>query len=353
MVNRIHPKFQLNGIASGTEELKEIAYSFVKEGEPFEKDLGDFLLDWLSVRPEVKVFTSGSTGRPKPYLLQKQHMLHSAMATGSYFDLKPGDKALLCLPARYIAGKMMAVRAMALGLSLDVVPPSSEPLAEVRVPYEFCAMVPQQFMGSLDRMYLVKKLIIGGAPLSSKGIAAAQDLQTQVFETFGMTETISHIAVRRINPLDKTFHTLPRVKAGQDERGCLLIHAPDITTGPVVTNDLIKLLSPTSFEWLGRYDTMINSGGIKLSPEQIESKMQDVLNCPFFLYGVPDETLGQRLVLVLETEHVPEKLDRQLRKLKSLSSFELPREIIGVPRFETTGSGKTDRVETLKKICLL
>jgi O-succinylbenzoic acid--CoA ligase len=98
---------------------------------------------------------------------------------------------------------------------------------------------------------------------------------------------------------------------------------------------------------------MINSGGIKLSPEQIESKMQDVLNCPFFLYGVPDETLGQRLVLVLETEHVPEKLDRQLRKLKSLSSFELPREIIGVPRFETTGSGKTDRVETLKKICLL
>jgi O-succinylbenzoic acid--CoA ligase len=353
MINRIHPKFQLNSVAAGTEELKEIAYSYVKEGDPFEKDLGDFLLDWLAATPEIISFTSGSTGRPKRLRLQKQHMLHSAMATGSYFELKPGDRALLCLSTKFIAGKMMMVRAMALGLALDFVIPSSEPLADVQTPYDFCAMVPQQFMGSLERIHLVKKLIIGGAPLGARGIAAAQDVPTQVFETFGMTETISHIAVRRINPEEKVFHTLPRVKAGQDERGCLLIHAPDITSGQIVTNDLIKLLSPTSFEWLGRYDTIINSGGIKLSPEQIENKMQEILNCPFFLYGVPDDSLGQRLVLILETEKVPEKLDRQLRNLKSLSAFELPREIIGIPKFATTGSGKTDRVETLKKLSLL
>lgn len=353
MVNRIHPKFELNGAIADLEALKEIAYSYVKEGVPFEKDMGDFLLDWLSADPEITVHTSGSTGHPKPYRLLKQHMIHSAIATGSYFELKPGNRALLCLPARFIAGKMMVVRAMVLGLSLDFFPASAEPLAEVQAEYDFCAMVPQQFLGSLDKIHLIKKLIIGGAPMGRAGIQAAQSAPTQVFETFGMTETISHIAIRRINPPDTVFHTLPRVKVGQDDRGCLLIHAPDITTGTIVTNDLIRLHSPTSFEWLGRYDAIINSGGIKLSPEQIESKMQEILDCPFFLCGLPDDNLGQRLVLVLEAPNVPEKTSRQLRSLRSLSAFEIPREIISVPKFATTASGKTDRVETLKKINLL
>jgi O-succinylbenzoic acid--CoA ligase len=353
MIHRIHPKFTLDGIAAGEEGLKEIAYSYVKEGEPFEKDLGDFLLDWLSASPEITVFTSGSTGSPKPYRLLKQHMLNSALATGGYFELKPGDRALLCLSAKYIAGKMMAVRAIALGLSLDIVPPSADPLAGVSGQYEFCAMVPQQFLASLNRIEQIRKLIVGGAPLGSRGIAAAQEVPTAVYETFGMTETISHIALRRVNPPEMAFHTLPRVKVGQDDRGCLVVHAPDITTGAVVTNDLVKLLSPTSFEWLGRYDSMINSGGIKLSPEQIEAKIQEVLHCPYFLCGLPDASLGQRLVLVLESDKVPEKLNAELRSLKTLTTFEMPREIISIPRFATTGSGKTDRDETLRKLSLL
>lgn len=350
--SRIHPSFRLNGIAAGREDLGEIAYSIIKEGEPHEKELGDFLLDWLSASPTITVATSGSTGQPTLHVLQKQRMMHSAVATGSYFGLEPGNSALLCLPIRFIAGKMMLVRAMVLGLSLDFVKPSSEPLEGIHHAYDFCAMVPAQFLGALDQMHFIRKLIIGGAPLGPKGIKAAQPLKTEVYETFGMTETISHIAARRINPTEATFHTLPRVKVGIDERSCLVVMAPDIAADPIVTNDLIKLVSTTSFEWLGRCDNIVNSGGIKLIPEQIENKLQQFMDARFFVCGLPDDSLGQRLVLIVEAHPDPPGILKKLRSLKALSAFEIPKEVLSANEFASTGSGKINRHETLKQLGL-
>lgn len=346
----IHPAFRLNGACLGREDLIEVGYSLVKEGEPHERELGDFLLDWLSEQPAIRVKTSGSTGVPADLVLRKEHMSNSALATGNLFQLLPGDSAVLCLPVRFIAGKMMLVRAMVLGLSLDTPPPSSEPLQGLEGPYDFCAMVPQQFLNSLAQLPRVKTLIVGGAPLGEQGIKAARLLPTRVFETFGMTETCSHIAVRRVNPLQPAFHTLPGVTVKEDSRGCLVIHAPEITSAPVVTNDLVRCLSETQFEWLGRLDHVINSGGIKLQPEQIEKKLLKATDHRFFVIGMPDTVLGQKLVMIVEGHPEPEALMQHIRSLPSLSAYEVPKEVLNAPAFEQTQSGKVNRRATLEKM---
>jgi O-succinylbenzoic acid--CoA ligase len=347
---KLHQAFRLNGKAYAYEDLKELGYSLVKEGASHEKDIGDFLLDWLSDSPTVEVYTSGSTGAPGRHLIKKQQMIQSALATAAFFCLQPGNTALLCLPAKYIGGKMMLVRAMVLGLSLDYVKPSATPLKKKEASYDFCAMVPKQFLGSLEDIIKVKRLIIGGAPLGKKGVEAAQPLDTEVFETFGMTETISHFALRRINPPEPVFRTLAGIKAGLDERGCLIVYAPAIAATPLHTNDMARLVSDTAFEWLGRYDNIINSGGIKLVPEQIEQKLQEVINSRFFVTGLPDESLGEQLVVVVEDDPAPADLLQKLSRMHALSAYEIPKRILSIPEFVTTGSGKVNRSATLRKI---
>jgi len=346
-LERVHPHFRLNGQPYSLEELQEVGYSLVKEGEAYEREIGDFLIDWCTDHPDVGVQTSGSTGSPVVHRLSKESMIRSAEATARFFGLQPGHKALLCLPVKYIGGKMMLVRAMTLGLSLDYVMPSATPLENSGATYDFCAMVPLQFLSSLESLDSVRQLIIGGAPLGEQGIAAARTLSTQVFETFGMTETISHIALRRINPPEPFFHTLEGVTVSADERGCLVIHAPQLTGQPVHTNDLVRVVSETSFEWLGRYDRIINSGGVKLVPEQIERKLQGLIHTPFFIAGLPDEKLGQRLVLVVEARTDGEILLEQLRSSGALTTYEVPKQVLNAAAFSKTGSGKVDRLATL------
>ncbi len=348
--SEIHPNFRLNGHSYTATDLGEVGYSLVKEGEPHEQEIGDFILNWVSANPQITVSTSGSTGPPGLRSLQKRHMMASAQATARFFDLRAGQSALLCLPARYIAGKMMLVRAMILGLSLDYVAPGSEPLQGLLRHYDFCAMVQAQFLNSVGEMSRIGTLIIGGAPVGEAAIRAAQPLPTKIYETFGMTETISHIAIRRINPLEACFQTLPDVKVAADERGCLVVHAPEICESPVHTNDLVRLLSDTEFVWLGRLDHIVNSGGIKLVPEAIEEKLQSAIPCRYFLAGLPDPVLGEKLVLILEAERPPKKLMEKLRALKGLTPYEVPREVRAIPTFTTTGSGKVNRPETLKAL---
>jgi O-succinylbenzoic acid--CoA ligase len=347
---KLHQAFRLNGKAYAYEDLRELGYNLVKEGASHEKDIGDFLLDWLSDSLTVQVYTSGSTGTPGLHLIKKQQMIQSALATAAFFGLQPGNTALLCLPAKYIGGKMMLVRAMVLGLSLDYVKPSATPLKKKAASYDFCAMVPKQFLGSLEDITKVKRLIIGGAPLGKKGVEAAQPLGTEVFETFGMTETISHFAMRRINPPEPVFRTLTGIKVGLDERGCLIVYAPALAATPLHTNDMARLVSDTAFEWLGRYDNIINSGGIKLVPEQIEFKLQDVINTRFFVAGLPDDILGEQLVLVVEGVPDTAVLLPVLRNLKALTAYEIPKKVVSAPVFETTGSGKINRTATLLKM---
>ena len=328
----IHPQFRLNGIAFSFDDLKEVGYCLIKEGLPFEIAIGNFLIDWVNDDAFVYVKTSGSTGSPKQIKLEKQHMVNSAMATGSFFNLKSGDSALLCLPTEFIAGKMMLVRAMVLGLKLDYVAPNSKPLENNSKVYDFSAMIPLQLENSITHIKSIKKLIVGGAKISSHLIGKVQDKSTAVFVTYGMTETITHIAVKEIHNAQQiaseTFKALPDVTFKTDQRNCLVIHAPSIATEKVVTNDLVNLISATEFEWLGRFDSIINSGGIKLIPEKIEAKLAAIIKERFFVAGIPDEKLGEKLVLVIEGK--PRKIDFSSLEL---TAYEIPKEVFYATKF--------------------
>ncbi|NHF59227.1 AMP-binding protein [Flavobacteriaceae bacterium TP-CH-4] len=354
----IHPDFKFNGISFNREELKEVAYSLIKEGEPFELVIGDFLTDWINDKETIEVKTSGTTGKAKTIVLEKQKMVGSALATGKYFGLEPKDTALLCLPTDYIAGKMMLVRAMALGLEIDCVAPSADPLSLGNKTYDFAAMVPLQLQNSLNQINRIKTLIVGGAPIAASLKQALQGRKTAVFETYGMTETISHIAVRPINrSASKTsyegeapFETLPDITVTIDERGCLVINAPKISKESVVTNDMVNLLSDTTFEWLGRFDHIINSGGVKLNPEQIEAKLTPLIENRFFVAGLPDDRLGEKLVLVLEGEADASELSKKINALTSLEKFERPKHIFKIDKLKETGNGKIDRKASIESL---
>ncbi|MEO1011866.1 MAG: AMP-binding protein [Bacteroidota bacterium] len=355
----IHRSFKLNGYHIPKEALREVGYSLIKEGSSYERSIGDFLLDWLDEKPTVQVMTSGSTGTPRLIHLKKEHMINSALATGKFFALEPKDTALLCLPADYIAGKMMLVRAMVLGLALDYVEPSSNPLGLTTNTYDFCAMVPLQLQNSIKHLKRINTLIVGGAPVSRNVRAQIPESQTRIFETYGMTETVTHIAAKRLSRDDKTsnqnnhntsFSALPGVAFSIDRRDCLTIKAPKVSETQIVTNDIVVLISHTEFKWLGRYDNIINSGGIKLVPEQVEAKLSSLLDTRFFIAGLPDPDLGQKAVLVIEGETDREQLKQRMASSHSLDKFEIPRAIYTVPRFAETRTGKIHRKKTLDSL---
>ena len=362
---KVHSKFKLNGVAVSFHDLDEVSYSLIKEGHPHEKDFGDFLLNWIDKESTVQVKTSGSTGMPKMIVLEKQHMVNSALATGKFFNLEAGDSALSCLSGAYIAGKMMLVRAMILGLELDWVEPSTTPLLGNDKTYDFCAMVPLQLDNSLGQINRIKTLIVGGAPLSKSLKEKVQNVKTRIYETYGMTETISHIAVKKVNHVNAVgsrqpvrqagvvenyFSILPNVSITTNERDCLVIHAPDINFEPVVTNDIVNIISETQFEWLGRYDNVINSGGVKLIPEQIELKLASILKSRFFVTGIPDEKLGQKLILLVEENNENYELLEKAKSLETLEKYEIPKDIFFVKNFIETENGKISRMSTLQHI---
>jgi O-succinylbenzoic acid--CoA ligase len=280
----------------------------------------------------------------EPIKVPKQAMVNSALATGTYFNLGASTKALHCLPAQYVAGKLMLVRAFILGWDMDIVEPISKPLDGNNTVYDFSAMVPLQAQHSLDKLDRVKKIILGGAKVHSALVEQLQMLKTEVYETFGMTETITHIAAKRIG--DNAFNALPGVTFTNDDRNCLIINAPRVVVDLVVTNDVVEIIDSTNFIWLGRYDNVVNSGGVKLFPEQIEEKLAAHIFSRFFVSGIADETLGEKLVLVIEG--APYTIDDSV--FAELSKFEKPKEILFADAFAETGSGKVQRDKTLSNI---
>lgn len=338
----VHNQFKLNGFHLDREDLCRVAYSFIKEGEEFEKPVGDFLLDWFDSKSFIEMQTSGTTGAPKTISVSKQAMVDSALATGDFFDLHPGNKALQCLPVKYVAGKMMLVRAMILGLDLEFVAPSSHPLQNTEFDFDFVAMVPLQAQNSIQELKRVKKIIVGGAAVSKSLEKQLLKLPTEVYETYGMTETITHIAARKLG--EKTFTVLPNVTISYDDRNCLVIHAPRISPEVIVTNDIVELVNENQFIFLGRMDNIINSGGIKLIPEQIEEKLASKINHRFFIASKADNELGEKVVLVIEGE----KYDIDDALYEGLDKYEKPKEVIFIPNFVETASGKVMRKETLK-----
>lgn len=342
-----HKDFKIQGESfNSKDELIDFSKSISEE-------VHFFLVDWFNDESFVAVKTSGSTGIPKTIKLQKEYMVNSAIATGSFFNLPEKTSALLCMSVNYIAGKMMLVRALTLGWHIDVVEAVSSPLKNLEKCYDFSAMVPIQLNNSLNDIYKIKKLIVGGGVVSSELLKKIQDVKTEIFATYGMTETITHIAVKKLNNCHSelveisNYEALPNVTLSKDQRGCLVIRAPKVSNEVIVTNDLIEITSENSFKWLGRFDTIINSGGIKLIPEQIEEKLSKIIKERFFVIGIEDPLLGEKLILVIEGKKNNVILNK-VKNLDSLSKFEKPKEIYFLKHFVETPTQKIQRKKTIQ-----
>ena len=334
----VHPQFTLNGFSFTQADLSRVAYAYIKEGDVYEQHIGLFLLHWFDESDTITLTTSGTTGMPKKIVLPKQALVESAKATGHFFELGAGTSALLCMSVQFIAGKMMLVRAMQLGWQLDAITPQANPLQKVEKTYDFAAMVPLQVANAIDKLDLIKLLLIGGSPMTNGLRQQLRDLKINAFESYGMTETVTHIAVKSIN--EPYFNALPGVQFTCNENDCLSITAPRISSLAVETKDIINLINETQFEFLGRADSVINSGGVKLFPELIEQKLESKIQPRFYIIGKPDETWGEKVVLVIEANsyEISDTLFTELGK------FEKPKEVLFYQPFQETASGKVIRI---------
>lgn len=344
MINYIHPAFKLNGLSfKSIEELRHYALHLQQSTtEEYLIDLASLILEWFNEDDYVVLTTSGTTGPPKKMQMKKSALVASAKATGAFFQVGVGAHALLCMSTKFVGGKLMLIRSIILGWQLDVVRPSSTPLSNNSTIYDFVAMVPLQVQGSLVSFENVKQVIIGGAKVSESLRKKLLPLATKFYETYGMTETVTHIAAKAIT--EDVFHLLPHAQVSTDSRGCLVIDVPLIAKQSIVTNDLVKLLDHKTFQWLGRIDNVINSGGVKLYPEQIEEKLTRSIPYRFFIGSKEDDSLGNKVILVIESEpyQLPENIFEQLHK------YERPKEVQFVSTFVETASGKIKRKENIK-----
>lgn len=346
----IHVNFKLQGNSFASSAA---LISYVAE---LSEESALFLTAWFDITATVEVQTSGSTGTPKRMLLQKKYMRNSAIATGAYFGLGPTTTALLCMSSQYIAGKMMWVRALELGWHLDLEAVTSKPLDGIQKTYDFAAMVPLQLFNSIDKLHHIDKLIVGGGVVAPPLKAKLEALSTKVYATYGMTETITHIAVQQLNHVQENitglYKVLPGVNIDRDARGCLVIDAPKLSDAAVVTNDLVRIADSKHFEWLGRYDSIINSGGVKLIPEQIETKLAITCRGTFFIHALEDAVLGQKVVLLVEGEGKPIHDKQAILTFLShpvLEAYEVPKSIYFVKEFVYTETKKIQRTKTIAR----
>jgi len=353
----------INGKHYPPGELMILSDSLAAPDKPeWEQALGLFLRQWLDEKDYIEVMTSGSTGKPKLIMPEKKAMLTSATMTGEFLNLQKGQTALLCLKTSYIAGMMMVVRAMAWQMNLITVPPFGSPLDFIPDGQiiNFAAMVPAQVFNSLGTPESKQKLentgtlIIGGAPINRELENLLHPLKGNIYASFGMTETITHIALRRINGKQRSdfYNVLPGISVEADERGCLVARVPYLEQGTIITNDCVIIGSPGTFRWLGRIDHVINNGGLKLFPEEIESKAAPFIKQRFFIASQPDAKLGEIPCLVIESPMpLPENEVEQLfNKLRSaLRKEEMPRLILYADNFTETENGKINRKESLEK----
>ena len=359
MQNKYNSLF-VNGKLVTKELLSNMEAAEFACGSTIMADLYNFLLEWHNDKDYVIVQTSGSTGEPKRMKAHKQQMINSASITCNYLGLKQGDSALLCMPLKYIAGKMMVVRAMVAGLDLIAIEPSGHPLKNCNKKIVFAAMTPMQVICSLNvpqekrTLAKISNLIIGGGAIDAELEKDIKQLPGKIYSTYGMTETLSHIALRRLNGAGSNeFYTpFPSVALSLSKEGTLIIDAPLVCNNQLVTNDIAELLPNGQFKIVGRKDNTINSGGIKIQTENIEAKLRSRINIPFAITSIPDKTLGEAVALVVEQRDKYSFLSLpEIEKIcnEVLDRYERPKRIIYVSELPLTETGKVCRAE-LKKM---
>lgn len=332
----------------------------------FEKEVISFLLDWRSGKDTFDLQSSGTTGEPKSITLHKDQMIASAESTLNYLNISSGSKALLCLDPRYIAGKMVIVRSLIGNLELYGFNPTANPISEKIIgrSIDLASFVPYQIVEiinnshSFSNFQSIKNVIIGGAGISPELEKKLRPLNNKIYHSFGMTETVSHIALKRLSGEDhsKHFKVLPGIEIRTDNRGCLTVKGKITRGETIITNDLVQIKSNNEFIWEGRFDHIINSGGIKININSLEIKIRAVLesidlNNNFFIDHVPDEKLGEMIVMMLESGD--NEIDLAVMKgvlKKQLTKFEMPKKIYIIEKFSLIDSGKVDRKGMIKQI---
>ena len=314
--------------------------------------LEDFLTEWRADSTTVSVKTSGSTGTPKEMAVEKSRMVASAQMTCSFLGLKGGERALLCLPLEFIAGKMMVVRAVTCGLNLVSIEPCGHPLTDVDETIDFAAMVPMQVWNSLEvpaerkKLEKIGHLIIGGGGIDD---VLADKLKLvpvscHVWSTYGMTETLSHIAMRRLNGEEASewYRPLEGVKLDINKDNCLIINAPSVCRETIITHDVVEMRTDGSFRVIGRSDNIICSGGLKIQAEEVERRLKQYTKVPLCVTARRDHRLGEALVLIVQGTDVDD-IEQLCRRV--LPRYWCPRNIIKVAQLPMTANGKIARQE--------
>lgn len=342
-------------LLEGKEYTSDDIARFVAEGaENYPSAIWDlylFLNEWFNDSPVITVHTSGSTGAPKELIARKDQMMQSARLTCEFLNLQAGDTALLCMNLRYIGAMMVVVRSLVAGLNLIVRPASGHPLSDISEPLKFAAMVPLQVYNTLhtpeekEQLKQTEILIIGGGAVDEALEAEIKSLPIAVYSTYGMTETLSHIALRRLNGNSASNHYYPfsSVELSLSPENTLVIKAPLVCDDILQTNDIARIYPDGSFTILGRKDNVINSGGIKIQAEEIEKVLRPFIPMPFVITSVPDPRLGQAVTLLFEGELDIEELKNKVQEI--LSPYNRPKYIRMVDFIPQTGNGKINRVE--------
>lgn len=343
-------KITIDGRHLVGEELEQYCHSQLKKATvlEWERKIYAFILDWISDTPFIVQTSSGTTGQKKEFHLPKEAMTASARKTCEILGITSEQTGLLCLPVDYIAGKMMIVRAFESGMNLLLSDIKGTPDLSTFEKIGFTALVPLQVFNLLnagDSLKKIERLIIGGGEINIEQEKQLSQLPNAIYATYGMAETCSHVALRKVNGPDKSkfFTAIPGAQFEVDERSCLVIHA-DYLENPIVTNDLVEFIDTHTFRWLGRFDNLINSGGVKIVPEELEALLSKTTGLSGAFIGIPDTKLGSKLILVLEHKQNMAEPSAILEELKGkLPKHHLPKEIFYVKELPRNASFKLDR----------
>ncbi len=344
-------------------ELQKIISDDETPRSDFEQSTFSFIHSWVRGNKEFHQSTSGSTGTPKMISIDREQMEASARLTEEALHLKSGFNSLVCLDTQYIAGKMMIVRCFVTGMKIIAINPSANPLKELDPNQEidFVAFVPYQVQEIISsefafRLNTIQTSIIGGAVLDDATKEMLQRFTCQFYATYGMTETVSHIALQKLNGSNssESFQTLSGIEIKLDDRNCLIIKSPALKE-EIHTNDIAEVKSATEFKLIGRYDNVINSGGVKVSPEKLEIEIKRLFKDleiaqSFFVVGLPDKKLGERIALIVEGKKLEQQIIEKINSMfkHTFSSYEIPKEILFKKIFFYTNTGKINRLKTIE-----
>lgn len=317
-----------------------------------------FIKCWINGDSSFQFQTSGSTGVPKVIHVSREQIIASVEATSKFLGLRKTHQGLICLDPNFVASIMMAARCLVNDMDCLLTRPSAAPLKGINKKIDFASFVPFQVSKMMEdktigQLSNIKNILVGGAPLAQAGFNALADIETSVFVTYGMTETVSHIALMRVkgNYSDAYYEVLPGIQIGQDEEDCLHITGKVTKGKKEQTNDIVEIFETNKFRWLGRRDHVINSGGIKIHPEQLEKSIEAHFSSEFMISWQPDPKLGSECILIIEGQTITKEKQNEIENIirRNFSKYHLPKQIVVLKEFEKTNSGKIKREETRKK----